>query len=194
MQDLRSHFNKRAATWDQNTEYNTDNIRAMLMLSDLQPESEILDIGCGTGFLEPYLLRYKPSRILAVDFAERMIEIANEKLSDARVLFRCDNIFNISHEDICCDYCFLYAVFPYFAEPRRLVKHLMTLMKPGSRIIICHPQGTRSLAADFETKLPVLPASGIVKLLRPHFRLDTIIDNNVMFMVSGCMLANTAVK
>ena len=188
MQDLRTLFNMRAASWDQKAEYNTEHVKTMLMLSDLQPKSQILDVGCGTGFLEPYLLKYDPTRILAVDFAEKMIEIARKKVTDSRVQFLRDDIFHVPREEICCDYCFLYAVFPYFAEPRRIIRHICALMKPGSRIVICHPQGKHSIAADYEAALPILPASGLVKLLRPYFRLDTIIDNNVMFLVSGRML------
>jgi demethylmenaquinone methyltransferase/2-methoxy-6-polyprenyl-1,4-benzoquinol methylase len=180
MSNLREQFNQRAAEWDQTHEYNTDHIRAMLMLCDIKPDAVMLDVGCGTGFLEPYLMRYKPKRILAVDFAENMVTEAQSKLQDKRVEFLCDDIYYVSPDDIRCDYAFFYSVFHYFEEPKRIIRHILTLMKPGGRITICQPQSKKPTS--------MLPADMLVKLLQPHFRLDVIIDNNVMFMVSGCML------
>ena len=188
MRDIKAYFDERAATWDQATDYNTDHIRAMLMLCDIKPGSTILDVGCGTGILEPYLMRYKPKRILAVDFAEGMIAAARRKLTDKRVTFRCDDIFYVSPVDIRCDQCFLYAVFPYFDEPRRLLRHLCTLMEPGARLTISHPQGSRVEGGTGGAFSQRLPAERVTGLLTPFFRLDTVIDSNVMFMVSGTLL------
>ena len=187
MHNLRKLFNDRAALWDQGAEYKTDHIRTMLMLSDIRPNAFILDVGCGTGMLEPYLLRFAPEHILAVDFADKMIEIAKSKIDDSRVEFLCEDIFRISPGHIAADYCFFHSVFPYFSDPERLIDHISRLINPGGRLTICHPQSKKSEPGN-SLKLPVLPAQGLINLLRSHFRLDVIIDNNVMFMVSGCNL------
>jgi hypothetical protein len=34
----------------------------------------------------------------------------------------------------------------------------------------------------------MLPAQGLINLLRPHFRIDVIIDNRAMFLISGVRL------
>ena len=67
-----------------------------------------------------------------------------------------------------------------------MVAHLARIIVPGGRLTISHTQGKRNIGSP--DLGPGLPAQGLVKLLGPCFRLDTIIDNNIMFLVSGIRL------
>lgn len=184
MYKTRAFFNAHAAAWDLKAMHNPENIKTMLRLSDLKPGCCILDVGCGTGILEPYLLDYEPSMILAVDFAENMITHAREKLSNPSVEFVCADFYELT--GLAFDVCFFLNAFPHFPDPNRVVAHLTKLLKPGGRVTISHSQGKSGDAQG--VLIPMLPAQGLLNLLRPYFRLDVMVDNNVMFMISGTKL------
>lgn len=190
MASTKSFFNNAAKIWDRRGRFqNTENISTMLRLSDIRPGAWILDAGCGTGMLEPYLLRYKPEKILAVDFAENMISVAKEKRQDPEVEFLCADVFDISPRKFTCDFCVFYNAFPHFEDHQKLVSHLNRLIRPHGRLTISHTQGRRKM--DGEAVSPGLPAQGLIKLLEPYFQLDVLIDNNIFFMVSGISLKKT---
>lgn len=182
--DTKTFFNERAAAWDFKSIHNPENIKTMLRLSDLKKECCVIDVGCGTGVLEPYLLAYEPSVVLAVDFAENMIQIARDKLKHPSVEFVCADFYDIT--GLTFDICFFLSTFPHFPDPKRVVAHLLEILKVGGRVTISHTQGKSGDSAGILA--PMLPAQGLLNLLRPHFRIDVIIDNGVMFMVSGTKL------
>lgn len=184
MYDTRTFFNERALVWDFKVIHNPENIKTMLRLSDLKKGCCVLDVGCGTGVLEPYLLRYEPSVVLAVDFAENMITVAKEKLTDSAVEFVCADYFDIT--GLTFDNCFFLNAFPHFPDPQRVVRHLLAILKTGGRVTISHSQGKSGDGSGILE--PMLPAQGLLNLLRPYFRIDVLIDNNILFMISGTKL------
>lgn len=186
MYDTKSFFNDRAGVWDSLAEtQDAEKICVMLLLSDIQPNSVILDIGCGTGSLEPYLLAYSPSRVLAVDFAPNMISEAKLKFQHPNVEFLCADLFDL--RDLQVDHCFFVRTFPHFPDPREAVEHTNTLLRPGGRITISNVQG-KYCGASADILNPLLPAQSLINLLRPYYRLDVIIDNRAMFLISGIKL------
>lgn len=185
MVDSRNLFNNRAAHWDALHPQDPEKIRLILALSDLAQGMDLLDVGCGTGALEPFLLEYQPHRVIGVDFADKMIEVAKENLSDPRVLFLCIDIFQLSGE--LCDCCFLYNAFPHFPDPHRLLAHLDTLIRPGGRLTISHNRGKADEVFTGQSLMghPVHPNQGLVNLMRPYFHVDAAIDNNALLLISG---------
>lgn len=185
MYDTKSFFNDRAGVWDNVTTQDSEKLCMMLLLSDIAPNSVILDVGCGTGALEPYLLAYSPAKIIAVDFAEKMIAAAKAKLTHPNVEFLCADFFDL--KDIRCDYCFFVSTFPHFADQEAALRHTGTLLQPGGRIVISNVQG-KYCGHGADILNPMLPAQSLINLLRPHYRLDVIIDNRAMFLISGTKL------
>ncbi|MCM8569450.1 class I SAM-dependent methyltransferase [Gramella jeungdoensis] len=56
------------------------------ILKDI-PFSKVLELGCGTGKNTQWLSKHA-DEILAVDFSEKMLEIAKEKVTDSKVRFQ----------------------------------------------------------------------------------------------------------
>lgn len=184
MYDTRAFFNERAAVWDQKTTHDPENIKTILRLSDLKPGCCVLDVGCGTGVLEPYLLDYHPEIVLALDFAENMIAVAQEKHLDSCIEFVCADYYALT--GLTFDNCFFLNTFPHFPDPKKAIRHLAGLLKAGGRVTISHTQGKSGDGIGILA--PMLPAQGLINLLRPHFRIDVIVDNSVLFMISGVRL------
>jgi demethylmenaquinone methyltransferase/2-methoxy-6-polyprenyl-1,4-benzoquinol methylase len=179
--DVKAFFNERGAVWDYKTPQDPEKLKTVLRLSDLKRGCCVLDVGCGTGLLESYLLDYEPSVVLAVDFAENMIAVAKEKRGHPAVEFVCADYFDI--KEFTFDNVFFINTFPHFADPKRAVEHLLGLLKKGGRVTISHSQGKSGDGAGIIS--PMLPAQGLLNLLRPYFRLDVMVDNNALFMISG---------
>lgn len=182
MNETKHFFNRYGASWDRTRAQDPERIRAMLLLADLAPHSVILDVGCGTGVLEPYLLAHRPSAILGVDFAASMIEAAREKCRHEAVRFVCADILDVT--GLSCDCCFVYNTFQHFSEPQRIINHITTLLRPGGRIVISHTQGIRVRPSDSLPDGPFSLTQGITKLLS-DYHLDAVVDNNAMLLVSG---------
>lgn len=61
-------------------------------LRALAPKAGVLELACGTGIWTRELLQIGES-ITAIDGAPEMIELSRRKLGDAKVDYRCENIF-----------------------------------------------------------------------------------------------------
>ena len=77
----REFFNSLAATWDQTRGHNSFLLAALVSKMKIRPGQTILDVGCGTGVLIPFLLNAVGSdgQIVGIDIADQMVEIATEK-------------------------------------------------------------------------------------------------------------------
>jgi len=67
----------------------------LLDMLDLDSKSrlDILDVGCGTGYLTKLLLdRWPDARITAIDIAPGMIEYARDRFNESNVEFACLDI------------------------------------------------------------------------------------------------------
>ena len=117
MDKMKDFFNNLAEDWDNHSKGVLEKIESILQIAELKDNSKILDIACGTGVLEEFLLSHNPNSILAVDLSEKMIEKAKSKYDDSRIKFLCENIFNIKDEKF--DFIIIYNAFPHFLEPEK---------------------------------------------------------------------------
>lgn len=68
-----------ADRWDELCYHDPEKLNDILRRTGLRKGLRILDIGCGTGVLESYLLPYSPLQIVGVDISPGMIEKARSK-------------------------------------------------------------------------------------------------------------------
>ena len=78
-----------ADRWDELCYHDPEKLNDILQRTGLRKGLRILDIGCGTGVLESYLLPYSPLQIVGVDISPGMIEKARSKYATPIVDFRC---------------------------------------------------------------------------------------------------------
>ena len=82
MNQIEIFFDTMAERWDAVCVHDPGKIRTILDRTNLRQNARILDVGCGTGILESYLLPYEPRQIVAIDIAGQMIEKARMKYPD----------------------------------------------------------------------------------------------------------------
>lgn len=103
----------------------------------LTPESEVLEIGCGTGSTAllhaPYV-----KHIEATDFASKMIEIANAKLADGKinnVTFSVEAIDDLGGKQKCYDVILALNIIHLLEDKVKALKDMYALLKPGGYCI-----------------------------------------------------------
>lgn len=188
MNAIGSFFDTLADRWDELCYHNPEKIRAILEQTSLRKGMQILDVGCGTGVLESYLLTYSPARIVAVDLSPHMIRKAQSKYAVKTVDFRCMDILDL--QDELFDYIIAYSVFPHFEKQDKLICHLAGLLRPGGELVICHSEGRDKINGHHDKQAVRisfgLPAAReVASWMEPCFRVQTIQDTDQLYMISG---------
>ena len=127
MNQIETFFDTMAERWDAVCVHDPGKIRTILDRTNLRQNARILDVGCGTGILESYLLPYEPRQIVAIDIAGQMIEKARMKYPDHPLIeFLQEDA--MSYEGKGFDYIILYSAYPHFMRPERLIEHMLSLI------------------------------------------------------------------
>ncbi|WP_257350205.1 malonyl-ACP O-methyltransferase BioC [Pseudalkalibacillus decolorationis] len=129
---LRKRFSDHARTYDEYA--NVQKKMANQLIGSL-PKSDksidILEIGCGSGYLTRILCEVFPhATITAIDLAPGMIEVAKERMGEKRVTYLCGDIEEMMlHKTY--DIIISNATFQWLNNPKKVIGQLYTLLKSG---------------------------------------------------------------
>lgn len=191
MNQIAAFFDTLAARWDTICCHNPEKIRVILSLADIRENTDILDVGCGTGILENYLLPYRPRRITGIDISPAMLAKASQKYQARAdtIRFRLADLMDLREELF--DYILIYSVYPHFPDPRKMIRQAASLLRRGGRLVIAHSESKEEINRH-HSRLPargissILPPAGeVATLLEPYFRIETTVDTRQLYMVSG---------
>lgn len=104
----------------------------------------ILDIGCGGGHYAIYLARLGAARVVGIDFAEGMLELAREKARDFGVEERCEFIladFDTHTFERQFDYSIAMGFMDYAPDPRAVVNRALSLTRRRAFFSLPRRQG-----------------------------------------------------
>jgi len=138
----RDYFNTRAATWDDRiTDETRSRLQAIVAGLGIAPGSTVLDVGTGTGVLLPFLVEAvgPEGRIVAVDFAPAMLARARAKNPQANITFIEADATSLPLPDATFDEVICNATFPHFTDKAAAVAEMARVLKPGGRVVVCHP-------------------------------------------------------
>jgi ubiquinone/menaquinone biosynthesis C-methylase UbiE len=190
----RDFFNSRADTWDDSCRHDHDRINEILDLLPIRMGDAVMDVGAGTGVLIPFLLERigAGGTITAIDMAEKMIRIAEEKFDCKNVRFVADDVFTADLPSSAFDVIICYSVFPHFDDKRDAVRLLARYLKADGVIAICHSQGRDQINSMHKIKSPAVAHDHLPTALEIEehleaagFETDTIIDTGRLFVLVG---------
>jgi ubiquinone/menaquinone biosynthesis C-methylase UbiE len=193
--DSKEFFNSMAEKWDTTVFHDTSKIQKILDMLFIKEGEKVLDVGTGTGVMIPFLISYTGSKgkIIAVDMAEKMIEIARHKCTCDNVEFIEGDIFNIELPDNYFDCVMCYSVFPHFQDKRAAIQKFAKKLRKKGRIIICHSQSRKEInnlhkKTSDAVSNDTLPTLGTIRNYYDLSGLKTVaeIDNDEMFVIIGC--------
>ncbi|RHJ87868.1 class I SAM-dependent methyltransferase [Parabacteroides sp. AM08-6] len=188
MKHIADFFDALADRWDELCYHDPQKLNYILKQSGLRQSMRILDVGCGTGILESYLLAHAPSKIVAVDLSPRMIKQAQLKYHTPLVDFRSMDVLDLKNEIF--DYIIVYSAFPHFEYPEILIAHLAELTSPGGKLIICHSEGRVQINGHHDKQakrisFPLLKIEQVKSIMRRFFTIDKAEDTDQLYLICG---------
>ena len=134
----------------------------------------VLDVGCGTGILLPYLLEMYPQAACMVefDFAEAMLAENARKFSDNRVWRICGDVQNLPFVGPSLDLVLCFSVLPHLGDTVSAVGKLYKALRPKGVLTVGHMTASKELN-EFHGSLngpimhdKLLPAGELGEILR----------------------------
>lgn len=197
----KEFFNRYASEWDEITSHDPEKLKLIVKLLSLKAGQNVLDVGSGTGVMIPFLSHYlkNTGKIVAVDFSEKMMEIARSKYSgkkygNVEFIVQDINDMNMNHQ---YDVILCYSCFPHFNDKVATIKHLAKGLSLGGKLMIAHSESRKSIndihKDTMEVNNDLLPTMSKIEHMLKISGLETIkkIDNNEMFIIISKLLDNT---
>lgn len=190
----REFFNSMAEKWDNTVSHDEGKIRSILNMADLKGGCKVLDVGTGTGVMIPFLHSHtgNTGKIIAVDVAEKMIEVARNKFCFENVEFIAEDVLEMGFPDDFFDCIMCYSMFPHFSDKKAAVEKLAKHLKKGGKFVICHSQSREAInnlhkEASKVVKDDRLPPVDQIKEYYNDAAMETIsiVDNDDMYVVIG---------
>jgi demethylmenaquinone methyltransferase/2-methoxy-6-polyprenyl-1,4-benzoquinol methylase len=144
----RAFFNEKAEKWDQITIHNQQKVQYITDLLQIQSNSKILDVGTGTGVMIPFYEKYLVNgSVVAVDYSENMIEVAQSKYSKTDhplVSFLVSDVYRLNY-DAEFDLVVCYSCFPHFVDQPLAIKILSKTLKSGGCLVVAHSDSAKKI-------------------------------------------------
>jgi ubiquinone/menaquinone biosynthesis C-methylase UbiE len=114
--------------------------KRLFSLLPLKPGDRVLDAGCGTGVLVPFVLeRITPAGILyELDFSEKMIEANRGLHAQENIRFIASDAETAPLEEGSCDVVICFSCFPHFQDKEKAMTMLSRILKPRGTLVVSH--------------------------------------------------------
>jgi len=139
----REYFNERVGDFDvPQPPPVIERLAEVVGAAGLHPGEVVLDIGTGVGVLIPLIESFEPSRIVACDIAEKMLQRMQQKHPKVQTVH--SDVADLPLEDASVDVAFLNAMFGNIADKPRACRNLSRILRPGGRMVVSHPRAGHS--------------------------------------------------
>jgi len=119
----------------------------------------VVDVGCGTGLLEGYLLPVVgDGRVIAIDFAPAMIARARERHPSPHIEWVCRDVLESGIEDAAVDVVLCFNAFPHFPDRPATLSEMARWLRPGGPVLIWHDISRERLAEIHAGSAPAIQA------------------------------------
>jgi len=138
--DVQRFFERVATDWDtmRLAYYDERVIEKMAEISGVGEDSEVADVGTGTGFVAAGIAP-RVKRVVGVDNAPAMLEVARENLAAlgvSNVDLVAGEVERVSLDDGSVDAAFANMVLHHAEHPTAMLREMARVVRPGGRVAI----------------------------------------------------------
>ena len=149
----------------------------------------VMDVGCGSGAMFADLMDGGACEIEGVDISGEMIRLAQKKYgADPRIHLTQADFLQLEQPGY--EVIVSFHAYHHFLQPRDFLKKARELLLPRGRLTVAFPFG-RERINTLSGFLPgglarqLLPAAEEAELWREFFTIDSICDNDSLYLLSG---------
>lgn len=164
--DRRNFFDRRAEGWldtfyrnpdTGNHDLHREKIEGIVDRLNPGPEHRVLDLGCGSGALVPYILGRLSGKglLFETDYSPEMIRANRGRHQDPRIRFECAHVMDMPFEPSSFDRVVCFACFPHFQDQAGAVERIAGVLRPGGRLVIAHLMSSKEIAGHHRGHTPV---------------------------------------
>jgi len=142
---FNDHAEKWIEMWYKDHSSGHDNKHAkdferLFSLVSLKQGDNVLDVGCGTGILVPFILDRigATGTIYELDFAEKMIETNRNMHNEPNIRFLVSDAEDTPLDEASCDAVICFSCFPHFHDKEKAMKRLSRILKPHGVFVVAH--------------------------------------------------------
>jgi len=198
----KNFFNESADKWidmwyrDQKTgeqkKHKKDFARLFSMIP-LRNGDFVLDAGCGTGIIVPYILAAigPKGKLYELDFAERMIEINRTLHRQENIQFIVSDVENAPLDDKSCDVAICFSCFPHFQDKEKSIQTIGRILKDNGVLVIAHFASSEGINNHHKSCHAVmhdhLPTGAAMRemIANAGFNLESFVDEKNFYYIQA---------
>lgn len=101
-----------------------------LLQEYFRDSANVLDVGCGAGFLSNYLAREK-HQVTGIDLSQSSLEVAKQYDSTSSVKYLHADAYQLPFANACFDVVCAMDILEHVEQPARLIQEASRVLKPG---------------------------------------------------------------
>lgn len=195
MNHKRKFFDSHAKEWDRKNHLgNLQKLKELVSIFKIKKGANVLDIGCGTGVLLPYLSKNvgKNGKLFALDFCWEMIKKAKGKRIGKNLLYVNANAEDLPLAEDAFDYIICFATFPHLNKKLKSLKEMQRVLKPKGKVFISHLASRNEINAFHKRSSKVvsndtLPTEKNMRrmMIKAGFKNTKVIDQPSFYLAYG---------
>ena len=132
------NFSEISAKYEEDSIAQKSAAEILFELLDIQPNDNVLDLGCGTGHITKLIKEKTKGNVVGVDPSEGMIKKGKEKYSEQGLSFRICSVEQLDYKNE-FEIIFCNSAFQWFVNPEQALKACYDALKNKGRMAVQAP-------------------------------------------------------